>query len=79
MTNKNRMSLNYELIPFEKICRTCLLQANEFRSLYSIDESTGETLRLFEMLVCCASVQVCNTYYILSSFQSFLFTLDNAK
>lgn len=52
------MSLNYELIPFEKICRTCLSQANDFRSLFSIDESAGETLRLFEMLMCCASVQV---------------------
>lgn len=55
------MSLNYELIPFEKICRTCLSQANEFRSLFSIDDATGETLRLFEMLMCCASVQVNNT------------------
>lgn len=52
------MSLNYELIPFEKICRTCLSQANEFRSLFSIDETAGETLRLFEMLMCCTPVQV---------------------
>lgn len=52
------MSLNYELIPFEKICRTCLSQANQFRSLFSIDESAGETLRLFEMLMSSASVQV---------------------
>lgn len=53
------MSINYELIPFEKICRTCLSQANDFRSLFSIDETAGETSRLFEMLMCCASVQVC--------------------
>lgn len=48
----------YETIPIEKICRTCLSPATDLRSVFSIDEPSGESLRLFEMLMCCASVQV---------------------
>ncbi|KAG5883225.1 hypothetical protein JTB14_011417 [Gonioctena quinquepunctata] len=48
----------YETISIDKICRTCLSEASNMRSVFSIEESTGENLRLFEMLIACASVQV---------------------
>lgn len=42
----------------DKICRTCLSEENNMRSVFSIDESNGEALKLHEMLMSCASVQV---------------------
>lgn len=50
--------MTFETIHIEKMCRTCLSEDNDMRSVFSIDESIGETLRLFEMLMSCAAVQV---------------------
>lgn len=50
--------MNYQTIQTEKICRTCLSEEGDMRSVFSIDEALGETARLFEMLMSCASVQV---------------------
>ncbi|KAJ8921028.1 hypothetical protein NQ315_015824 [Exocentrus adspersus] len=50
--------MSYETIQINKICRTCLSEEESMRSIFSIDVAAGETLRLFEMLMSCASVQV---------------------
>ncbi|KAK9704109.1 Zinc-finger associated domain (zf-AD) [Popillia japonica] len=42
----------------DKICRTCLVEGSDMKSVFSIDESNGETFRLYEMLMSCTSVQV---------------------
>ncbi|KAJ8983778.1 hypothetical protein NQ317_000338 [Molorchus minor] len=50
--------MSYETVHLDKICRTCLSTENDMRSIFSIDQSVGETMKLFEMLMSCASVQV---------------------
>lgn len=46
-------------IQTDKICRTCLSEDTNMRSVFSVeDNSVGETTRLFEMLMSCAAVQV---------------------
>lgn len=50
--------MNYTTIQIEKVCRTCLSEDGVMRSVFSTDESVGETLRLCEMLMSCTSVQV---------------------
>lgn len=48
----------------DKICRTCLVEGSDMKSVFSIDESNGETFRLYEMLMSCTSVQVYPTIII---------------
>ena len=51
-------------IQVNKICRTCLSEEGDMRSVYGADESSGEPTKLHEMLMCCASVQVFKKYTI---------------
>lgn len=50
--------MSFDTLQAEKICRTCLSEEGDMRSVFSIDEAVGETARLYEMLMACASVQV---------------------
>lgn len=50
--------MSYTATQVEKVCRTCLSEEGVMRSVFSVDESVGETVRLCEMLMSCASVQV---------------------
>lgn len=50
--------MSFTTIHVEKVCRTCLSEDGIMRSVFSVDESVGETVRLCEMLMSCASVQV---------------------
>lgn len=47
------------LFDISKICRTCLTEKAEMRSIFMQDESTGHSVILAEMLMGFASVQVC--------------------
>lgn len=51
--------MSYETISVEvdKICRTCLCVENNLQSIFSANNGQ---IRLFEMLMSCASVQVIN-------------------
>ncbi|RZC39788.1 zinc finger protein 2-like [Asbolus verrucosus] len=52
------MKNNYSPADLEEYSVTCLSEEGDMRSVFSIDESIGETMRLFEMLMSCAAVQV---------------------
>lgn len=41
-----------------KICRTCLTEKEEMRSVFLADESIGQAMRLVEMIMDFSSVQV---------------------
>ena len=47
----NRFDIN-------KICRTCLTEKEEMRSVFLADESIGQAMRLVEMIMDFSSVQV---------------------
>lgn len=51
--------MNYQELDTEKICRTCMSQVDVMRSIFSIDEAAGETIRLNDMLMSCTTLQVC--------------------
>lgn len=53
--------MNYQELDIEKICRTCMSQVDVTRSIFSIDETAGETVTLNDMLMSCTSVQVNQT------------------
>lgn len=46
------------LFDVSKICRTCLTEKSDMRSLFMQDETTGQTAILAEMLMGFSSVQV---------------------
>lgn len=50
--------MSFDTPQTEKICRTCLSEEGDMRSVFTMDEAMGETARLYEMLMACASVQV---------------------
>lgn len=50
--------MSYETVHINKICRTCLSEEENMRPLFIMHPAEGETIRLSEMLMSCASVQV---------------------
>lgn len=42
-------------LSLDKICRSCMTEANQMRSVY---DTNTESLQLAEMIMACASVQV---------------------
>lgn len=46
------------LFDVSKICRTCLTEKSDMRSVFMQDESTGQSTILAEMLMGFSSVQV---------------------
>lgn len=46
------------LFDVSKICRTCLTEKSDMRSVFMLDESTGQSTSLAEMLMGFSSVQV---------------------
>lgn len=64
--------MSYETVHIDKICRTCLSEEENMRPLFIIHPADGETIRLSEMLMSCASVQVrfFNVSFMISNFLS---------
>lgn len=48
----------------EKICRTCLAEDNNMKSIFSFDGCNGESIKLCEMLMSCTSIQVTRENYL---------------
>lgn len=48
----------FTVLQTDKICRTCLTDDGDMKSVFGLDETGGENARIFEMLMSCASVQV---------------------
>lgn len=53
----------FTVLQIDKICRTCLSDNGDMKSIFSLDETLGENARIFEMLMSCASVQVLSDYF----------------
>lgn len=66
MDNKN----NSAQFDINKICRACLSEKSEMRSIFHPDETIGQAMILAEMIMGFSSVQV-NIYNI---YFKFLFT-----
>lgn len=46
-------------ISMDKICRTCMLEKDDMKDVFESSETIkGDTLKIAEMLMACASVQV---------------------
>lgn len=43
----------------KNMCRTCLLETGEMRSLFATGTIMGETARLSEVMLACANLKVC--------------------
>lgn len=50
--------MSFEDNQIDKICRTCLSEGNTMRSVFTLDDSTGDSIPLFEMLMSFTSVEV---------------------
>lgn len=48
------------VLPMDKICRSCMTEGPDMRSLY---EMTSESVQFSEMMMACTTVQVNNTIY----------------
>lgn len=52
------VKLDTNIFDINKICRTCLTEKGEMRSVFMQDETTGQAMILAEMLMGFSSVQV---------------------
>lgn len=65
----------------EKICRSCMSEKEDMKNVFETSETVmGQTLKIFEMLMACATVQVNRqkTVYILLCSIMF-FVLDHKR